>query len=158
MFEDDFLKDAEAILDRCRKEGHRLTTAESCTGGLLSALFTEIAGSSDVFDRGFVTYSNDSKTEMLGVPLELITQFGAVSPEVAVSMAEGALARSYATLAISVTGIAGPGGASEEKPVGLVYIATKREGKETKVLEERFGKKKRSTIRQLTIKSALALL
>lgn len=158
MFEDNFSSDAKKILERLRADGRRLTTAESCTGGLIAAVFTEVPGSSDVFDRGFVCYSNESKTEMLGVPVELITEFGAVSPEVAVAMAEGALARSYASVALAVTGIAGPGGGSEDKPIGLVYIAMKRKERETKVLEERFGKKKRNVIRQLSVKSALALL
>lgn len=116
---------AAEILGICRENGSKIATAESCTGGMISAAFTDIPGSSDVFERGFVTYSNESKTEMLGVPLELIEREGAVSKKVAVSMAEGALFHSHADVVVAVTGIAGPGGGSKEKPVGLVYIAVK---------------------------------
>src|SRR5438067_3060108 len=113
------LADAEALLALCRAHGATVATAESCTGGLIAATLTAIAGSSDVFDRGFVTYSNAAKTEMLGVPPELIASVGAVSEAVAARMAEGALARSAADIAVSVTGVAGPAGGSAEKPVGL---------------------------------------
>jgi nicotinamide-nucleotide amidase len=105
-----------------------LTTAESCTGGMVAASITDIAGSSDVFDRGFVTYSNAAKTEMLGVPADLILQPGAVSEEVARAMATGALSHSRADIAVAVTGIAGPSGGSAEKPVGLVHFACARRG------------------------------
>lgn len=114
---------AERLLALCRARGLRLATAESCTGGLIVACLTEIAGSSDVVDRGFVTYANEAKHELLGVPDELLVRVGAVSEEVARAMAEGALARSAADLAVAVTGIAGPGGATETKPVGLVHHA-----------------------------------
>lgn len=110
------------LADALRARGWRLATAESCTGGLLAAACTGQAGSSDWFERGFVTYSNAAKTELLGVPAALIAQHGAVSAEVACAMAEGALARSPADLAIAITGIAGPGGGSADKPVGLVWL------------------------------------
>ena len=114
--------DAEKLLAAYRARGQKLVTAESCTGGLIAASLTAIAGSSDVVERGFVTYSNAAKAEMLGVPAEMIAQLGAVSAEVAEAMAAGALARSHADVAVSVTGIAGPGGATREKPVGLVFL------------------------------------
>jgi nicotinamide-nucleotide amidase len=111
-----------------RARGATLATAESCTGGLIAAVCTSVAGSSDWFERGFVTYSNAAKTEMLGVDAALIATHGAVSAEVACAMAEGALARSHATLAIAVTGIAGPGGATPGKPVGTVWFALAQRG------------------------------
>ena len=114
---------AERLLALCRAQGLRVATAESCTGGLIAACLTEIAGSSDVVDRGFVTYSNEAKHDLLGVSEELLMRVGAVSEEVARAMAEGALERSSADLAVAVTGIAGPGGATETKPVGLVHHA-----------------------------------
>lgn len=114
---------AEILLNLCRERSLRLATAESCTGGMIAAALTDIPGSSDVFDRGFVTYSNVAKQDMLGVPESLIADVGAVSEAVAKAMAEGALRHSQADMAVSVTGIAGPGGATEHKKVGLVYIA-----------------------------------
>jgi len=119
---------AEAVLAHHRRAGLKLATAESCTGGMIAAALTEIAGSSDVFERGFVVYSNEAKTELLGVPAEVVTRHGAVSAEVAAAMAEGAVARSRADAAIAVTGIAGPGGGSVAKPVGLVFIASAMRG------------------------------
>ena len=113
---------AAALLDACRAKRVKLATAESCTGGLIASVLTAIAGSSDVLERGFVTYSNEAKTELLGVPAELIGAVGAVSQPVAQRMAEGALERSHADIAVSVTGLAGPGGGSTEKPVGLVWF------------------------------------
>ena len=113
---------AAALLDQLRAHGVTVATAESCTGGLIAATLTEIAGSSDVVDRGFVTYSNAAKTELLGVPPELIAAHGAVSEPVARAMAEGALHRSLARVTVSVTGVAGPGGGSAEKPVGTVWF------------------------------------
>ncbi|MFO1127322.1 MAG: CinA family protein [Rhodospirillales bacterium] len=124
MFTDADLELAADILGRCRARGARLAVAESCTGGLIAGLLTAIAGSSDVFERGFVTYSNVAKEELLGVPAELMRTKGAVSEEVARAMAEGAVARSYADAGLAVTGIAGPGGGSAERPVGLVHMAT----------------------------------
>jgi nicotinamide-nucleotide amidase len=123
----DLMATARVVLDVARAASLKVTTAESCTGGLIAASLTEIAGSSDVFERGFVTYSNQSKTELLGVPADLITQSGAVSEAVARAMAEGALAHARADIAVAVTGIAGPGGGTADKPVGLVFIgAAKR--------------------------------
>jgi len=116
------LEQAAALLDACRSRGIRLATAESCTGGLIAAALTAIAGSSGVFDRGFITYSNDAKAELTGVPSELIARHGAVSEAVAGAMAAGALARSRADIAVSATGLAGPGGGSADKPVGLVWL------------------------------------
>ncbi|GAA0742414.1 CinA family protein [Ideonella azotifigens] len=112
-----------ALADALRARGWRMATAESCTGGLIAALCTSVAGSSDWFDRGFVTYSNEAKTEQLGVPADLIAAHGAVSQEVAEAMARGALAHSRAQMAVAVTGIAGPGGAVPGKPVGTVWLA-----------------------------------
>src|SRR5262249_53163778 len=113
---------ARAVLDACRAHGIMLTTAESCTGGMIAAALTDIPGSSDVVDRGFVTYSNEAKMEMVGVRHATLAAHGAVSRETAVEMAAGALAHSRAGIALSVTGIAGPGGGSAEKPVGLVWF------------------------------------
>ncbi|MGE0856745.1 MAG: CinA family protein, partial [Hyphomicrobiaceae bacterium] len=136
----------------------KLVTAESCTGGLIAALFTEIAGSSDVVDRGYVTYSNAAKTACLGVPAALVAKAGAVSREVAVAMAEGALAHSEAQVAIAVTGIAGPGGGSLEKPVGLVHLAAHRKGHVTRHRECRFGDIGRTAVRLATVAAALELI
>ena len=119
---------AETVLSQCRAAGLRVATAESCTGGLIAAALTAIAGSSDVVDRGFVTYSNAAKTTMLGVPADLIAEVGAVSEPVARLMAEGALAASDADLAVAVTGVAGPGGGTAAKPVGLVWFGLARKG------------------------------
>ncbi len=122
-FSADITERAERLLSLCRAEGLRVATAESCTGGLIAACLTEIAGSSDVVDRGFVTYANEAKRDLLGVPDEVLMRVGAVSEEVARAMAAGALARSDADLAVAVTGIAGPGGGTAAKPVGLVHHA-----------------------------------
>ncbi|BBE71197.1 CinA family protein [Oharaeibacter diazotrophicus] len=149
---------AAALLDRCRAAGAVIATAESCTGGLIAGLLTEIAGSSDVVDRGFVTYSNAAKTDMLGVPADLIAAEGAVSEPVARAMAEGALARSAATLAVAVTGIAGPGGGSADKPVGLVHFALAAKGRPTRHRACRFGDRGRDGVRAATIAVALEML
>ena len=122
-FSADITERAERFLSLCRAEGLRVATAESCTGGLIAACLTEIAGSSDVVDRGFVTYADEAKRDLLGVPDEVLMRVGAVSEEVARAMAAGALARSDADLAVAVTGIAGPGGGTAAKPVGLVHHA-----------------------------------
>ncbi len=135
-----------------------LATAESCTGGLVCGLLTEIPGSSDVVERGFVTYSNDAKTECVGVPADLITAHGAVSTEVARAMAEGALAKSKAGIAVSITGVAGPGGGTQDKPVGLVHFAVARTGRQTLHLERRFGDLDRTPIRIASVQSALGLI
>jgi len=118
------------LIDLLRAKHLRIATAESCTGGMIAAAITDIAGSSDVFERGFVTYANEAKTEMLGVPAAVIARVGAVSREVAALMAEGALLHSHADLAVSVTGIAGPGGGTPEKPVGTVWFGTATRGGE----------------------------
>lgn len=148
---------AREVLDACRKRGVMIATAESCTGGLIAAALTDIAGSSDVVERGFVTYSNEAKNEMIGVPAALIAEKGAVSKEVALAMAEGALAHSRAGVSVAVTGIAGPGGGSAEKPVGLVHIASARAGHATLHRECRFGEKPREEIRHATVLAALDL-
>ena len=122
-FPNDVTERAERLLALCRTRGLRVATAESCTGGLIAACLTDIAGSSDVVDRGFVTYSNEAKNDLLGVPDPLLASVGAVSEEVARAMAAGALARSDADLVVAVTGIAGPGGGTDSKPVGLVHHA-----------------------------------
>ncbi|ARJ65368.1 damage-inducible protein CinA [Magnetospirillum sp. ME-1] len=129
---------AAQVLRHAEDRRERIATAESCTGGLVAAALTAIAGSSSVMDRGFVTYSNEAKTEMLGVPPQLIASCGAVSREVALAMAEGALAHSRADAAVAVTGIAGPGGGSADKPVGLVHFALARRGEATRHAEHRF--------------------
>ena len=148
---------ASAVLDRARAAGWKIATAESCTGGLIAAHLTEISGSSDVFDRGFVTYSNESKTELLGVTAGLIAEHGAVSDPVARTMAEGALARSGADIAVAVTGIAGPGGGSADKPVGLVFIAAARQGDAT-IVERHVFPGDRAEIRLATVQRSLELL
>ncbi|WP_207540317.1 CinA family protein [Sabulicella rubraurantiaca] len=129
MMEDAMLREAEALLSACRAQGATLATAESCTGGLIAAALTAIPGSSDTVLAGFVTYSNGAKSALLGVPAEIIARVGAVSEEVARLMAEGALLRSGAAIALSCTGVAGPGGGSAEKPVGLVHLAAAIEGR-----------------------------
>lgn len=152
-----FLAEAAAVLEACRQAGLTIATAESCTGGLIAATLTEIAGSSDVVERGFVTYSNQAKTEMLGVDAALIIAHGAVSREVAEAMATGALAHSPADLAVAVTGIAGPGGATAEKPVGLVHLACLRRGQKV-VAERQIFPGDRQAVRAATVARALALL
>ena len=132
-------------------------TAESCTGGLVAALLTSIAGSSDTVERGFVTYSNQAKQDMLGVEHSIILQHGAVSAETAQAMAKGALENSCADIAVSITGIAGPGGGSKDKPVGLVYLAVATK-KQCQVVEMRFGPLSRDTIRELSVIKALDML
>ncbi|MBV2144568.1 CinA family protein [Falsochrobactrum sp. TDYN1] len=146
------------VLEACRSHSLMIVTAESCTGGLIAAALTDIAGSSDVVDRGFVTYSNEAKHEMIGVPVELIIEKGAVSKEVAIAMAEGALAHSRAGISIAVTGVAGPGGGSAKKPVGLVHIASARSGHPTLHKECHFGEKTRAEIRHATVLAALELV
>jgi nicotinamide-nucleotide amidase len=148
---------SEAVLTRCRGKKLMLATAESCTGGLIAGALTDIAGSSDVVDRGFVTYSNRAKTEMLGVPEALIARHGAVSAEVALAMAAGALTHAPVELAVAVTGIAGPGGGSEAKPVGLVYLAVARRGSEPAIERHQFYGN-RAAIRQATVERALEML
>lgn len=157
MFSLELLKQAEDVLGLLRAKGLKLATAESCTGGLIAACLTAIPGSSDVLERGFVTYSNEAKTQMLGVPAELIAQKGAVSLEVAKAMAEGALAHSRADVAISVTGIAGPGGATANKPVGLVCFGLVIKGQAPRTLSKVFAGD-RADVRHAAMKEALRLI
>jgi nicotinamide-nucleotide amidase len=149
---------AAALLDKCRERDVKIATAESCTGGMVAALLTSIAGSSDVFDCGFVTYSNEAKIEMLGVSPEIIAEFGAVSRECALAMAHGAILKFAATLAVSITGIAGPGGGSAAKPVGLVHFACAQKNGATLHREERFGDIGRDGVRKASVEVALDLL
>ncbi len=149
---------AAAVVARAQALGLRIATAESCTGGLVAAALTDIAGASAVFDRGFVTYSNAAKQELLDVPAATLAAHGAVSAETARAMALGALARSDADLAVSVTGIAGPGGGSPEKPVGLVHFACARRGGPVTTQEARFGARSRADIRAGAMDRALDLL
>jgi nicotinamide-nucleotide amidase len=155
---DSLVRDAGELLDALRARGLKLTTAESCTGGLIAAVLTEVPGSSDVFERGFVTYSNEAKTEVLGVSAELIAKHGAVSEEVARAMADGALESSRADIAVAVTGVAGPGGGTEAKPVGLVHLSAARRGRDPLQHEKHFGDAGRHAIRMLTVAEALAML
>ena len=147
---------AEQTLERARASRVLLATAESCTGGLIAALLTEIPGSSEVFERGFVTYSNCAKVDLLRIPEELITEQGAVSEPVARRMAEGAIELSRAQAAVAVTGIAGPGGGTRDKPVGTVYIALA--GASGTVVERRTNSYEREAFKQLTAQQALEML
>ncbi len=148
---------ARTVIEYQKLEELKIVTAESCTGGLLAAALTEIPGASAVFERGFITYSNEAKTEVLGVPAELIEQYGAVSGEVAEAMATGALEFSHADRAIAVTGIAGPDGGSAQKPVGLVYIGfASRDGALFHVRNQFYGN--REAIRLAAVQEALTLL
>jgi nicotinamide-nucleotide amidase len=146
------------LLETARAKGLRLATAESCTGGLVAATLTEIAGASDVFDRGFVTYSNAAKCEMLGVAQSLIDAHGAVSAEVARAMAVGAIDRSAADIAVAVTGIAGPGGGSAEKPVGLIHFACATRDGGVDLVERRYGRLSRAKIRAASVAQALEMM
>ncbi len=158
MFPEAISQAARALLDAARAHGLRIVTAESCTGGLIAATLTAIPGSSDVVERGLVTYSNDAKTDLLGVPSDLIARKGAVSMEVALAMAEGALKHSPADIAVAVTGIARPGGGSEAKPVGLVHLAAARRGGARLHEELRLGDIGRGAVREQTVSTALALM
>ena len=157
MFDAALLDQARDVLDAARAKNIRIVTAESCTGGLIAALLTEIPGSSDVVERGFVTYSNAAKEESLGVPTALLRKYGAVSDQVARAMADGALRHARAQLAIAVTGIAGPGGGSAEKPVGLVYVALANDH-DIASHEYRFGDIGRGQVRLATVREAIKLL
>jgi nicotinamide-nucleotide amidase len=152
------IDEAEALVALYRRHKLRIATAESCTGGLVAALLTSMPGSSAVFERGFVTYSNEAKIETLGVPESYIANYGAVSAEVAVAMAVGALDHSQADVAISITGIAGPDGGSSEKPVGLVYLACGRRGTTPVPVERRFGELGRSAVRAVSVTTAFKML
>lgn len=156
LLEGETLAEAAALLEAMKARNLTLATAESCTGGLIAAALTAIAGSSAVVLAGFVTYSNEAKTRMVGVPAELIARVGAVSEEVARAMAEGALARSGASLALSCTGVAGPGGGSAEKPVGLVHLAAAMAGRGT-IHSRKVFPGDRTAIRAATVREAFAL-
>lgn len=158
LFDAPLLARAEALIRLCAVKGLKIATAESCTGGLISALLTEISGSSAVVDRAFITYSNEAKAEMIDVPMALIEAHGAVSPQVARAMATGALQHSRADLCVAVTGIAGPTGGSPEKPVGLVQFAYVKRGAEPQLFERRFDDKGRASIRRAALEFALTLL
>ena len=149
---------ARSIVAVFTERGLTIATAESCTAGLVAGAITEIAGSSAVFDRGFVTYSNAAKQTMIGVADATLEAHGAVSRQVAIEMAQGALRNATADIAVAVTGIAGPGGGSEEKPVGLVHLATARKGRETLHREMRYGDVGRSAVRLATVRTALEML
>jgi len=158
MFDAERERRAASILEAYAEREWMIVTAESCTGGLLSALLTEIAGSSRVVERGFVTYSNEAKVEELGVDPKLIADFGAVSAEVASAMADGAIENSRADVAVAITGVAGPSGGSAAKPVGLVHLATSVNGLSVRHLERRYGDLGRSAIRLAALDDALTLL
>lgn len=155
MFEADVTARAAALIGICRQHNLLLSTAESCTGGLIAGLITSIPGSSDVFDAGFVTYSNEAKTRMIGVPAHLIAAFGAVSAEVARSMALGAIENSRAGMSIAVTGVAGPGGGTPNKPVGLVHCAVALRNGKVSHNELRLGAIGREEVRLATIRHAI---
>ena len=150
---------AADVIAACRRAGYRVVIAESCTGGLIAGALTEIPGASEVVERGYVTYSNRAKEQDLGVPAALLAAYGAVSAETAAAMVTGALARSPADIAVAVTGIAGPGGGSADKPVGLVYLGVlRRDGKTAATVKRRVFAGGRRDIRQAAVQQALALL
>jgi len=158
MFSPNLIKLAETVSALSRESGLTIATAESCTGGIVAAVLTEIAGASSVLDRGFVTYSNEAKQELLGVDKALIELHGAVSEEVVRAMAEGALARSNAGLTISISGIAGPGGATATKPVGLVWFGVAMKDGDIRTVREEYGELGRSQVRERAALTALGLL
>lgn len=153
-----FETQARAVLSACETRGIMLATAESCTGGMIAAALTDIAGSSSVVDRGFVTYSNEAKMEMLGVSSETLAIHGAVSQETALEMAAGALARSRAGVAVAVTGIAGPDGGSAEKPVGLVWFGLALKGRAPLAQSHVFAGRDRAGVRAATVEAALDMV
>jgi nicotinamide-nucleotide amidase len=158
LFSNALLSLAKVVLADARAARIRIATAESCTGGLIAACLTEIPGSSDVLDRAFVVYSNRAKEDLLNVPGDLMADMGAVSEPVARAMAEGAVENSNAHLAVAVTGVAGPGGGTPLKPVGLVHIAAAREGRSILHEAHRFGDIGRSEIRLKAVEAALTLM
>ena len=157
-FPDEILALAQTIITDFTTKGLMVSTAESCTGGLIASALTEIPGSSAVVDRGFVTYTNSAKREMLGVQEQTLAQFGAVSKETALQMVHGALFRSHADLSVAVTGVAGPGGGSAEKPVGLVHLAAKARNGALIHHEMRYGDIGRDKVRLATVQTALEML
>ena len=158
MIDQLFFNQAAGVLAACRAKGLSIVTAESCTGGLVAGALTEIAGSSDVVDRGFVTYSNAAKMAMLGVPEATLAAHGAVSRQTAVAMAQGALERAGVDLTVSITGIAGPGGGSADKPVGLVHFAAAAKDGRRIHREQRYGEIGRSEVRRRSVIEALNML
>ena len=146
------------VLDTCRDRGLMLATAESCTGGLVAATLVDIPGSSDVVERGFVTYSNQAKADMLGVPMGLIDHYGAVSEPVAIAMATGALERSKARIAVAITGVAGPGGGTPDKPEGLVHFACARTDAATVPVRIEFGAIGRTEVRHASVRQAFEMV
>jgi nicotinamide-nucleotide amidase len=158
MMEPALREKAAQVLDLFRARGLKIATAESCTGGLVAGALTEIAGSSDVVDRGFVTYSNEAKEAMLGVPSATLARHGAVSAETAAAMAAGALKNSSADIVVAITGIAGPGGGSQQKPIGLVHFAAASRDGRSVARERRYGDIGRQSVRQQSVAEALDLL
>jgi len=158
MFSPDVLNLAETVLAEARAKGLKVATAESCTGGLVGGALTEIAGSSDVFVEGFITYSNEAKMATLGVVVDTLDKFGAVSAPTAVAMAEGAIANSRADRSVAITGVAGPGGGTASKPVGLVHFAAARRGGATEFEHRNFGDIGRTQVRMAAVIHALGLL
>jgi nicotinamide-nucleotide amidase len=149
---------AAAVIAACRSRGLKIATAESCTGGLVAGALTEINGASHVVDRGFVTYSNEAKQDMLGVPAAVLEKYGAVSRPTAEAMARGALVHSQADIAVAITGVAGPGGGSADKPVGLVHFAAASRGGALVHSEQRYGDIGRANVRHKSVLQALAML
>ncbi len=159
MFDSALIEDATRLLAELRARGLMIATAESCTGGLIAGLLTEIPGSSDVVDCGFVTYSNEAKQALVGVSADLLRRHGAVSAEVAMAMADGALKHApRASISVAVTGVAGPGGGSDAKPVGLVHFGCAKKGQPTVHRERRFGDLGRAGIRLATVREAVDLI
>jgi len=158
MLNDDIVAAGERLLEICRRKKLTIATAESCTGGLVAGMLTEIPGVSGMLDRGFITYSNQAKQEMLGVPAATLEAHGAVSRETAEAMAKGALAHAPVDLAVSVTGVAGPDGGSDEKPVGLVHFAAASRSGQLNHVERRFGDPGRAEIRKRSVLQAIVML
>jgi len=158
MFPSEINDKARAVIEACAARGLKLALAESCTGGLISAALTDVPGASAVVDRGLVTYANEAKMDLLGVPAEVLERVGAVAEETARAMAEGAVAHDGIDAGVAVTGIAGPGGGTAEKPVGLVHIAAARRGRATRHRACRFGDIGRDEVRMATVAAALDML
>jgi nicotinamide-nucleotide amidase len=158
MFTPELIDRAAALIALCRARGKKIATAESCTGGLVAGLLTEIPGASAVVERGFVVYSNEAKQELLGVPAATLEAFGAVSQETARAMAQGAIAHSHVDFAIAITGVAGPDGGTPEKPVGLVCFARAGTDGSVVAVEKRYGALDRATIRLASVATALDML
>ena len=158
MLDDDIVAAGERLLEICRRKKLTIATAESCTGGLVAGMLTEIPGVSSMLDRGFITYSNRAKQEMLGVPAATLEAHGAVSRETAEAMAKGALADAPVDLAVSVTGVAGPDGGSDEKPVGRVHFAAASRSGQLNHVERRFGDPGRAEIRKRSVLQAIVML